>query len=133
MSISATSAFPIPPNAIANYIPGQGNDIGPLQGVDWQATAVTAVAQFGFVDEFPQLNFTGNTEIQRVTYSSSTPPFKTKCQRWYNATRSSTTVDNGSGIFNTGNTKFTLSSHGYGTWCFEPNLQALYQLGGSAN
>ncbi|HLY06826.1 MAG TPA: hypothetical protein VKR31_13870, partial [Rhizomicrobium sp.] len=124
-----------PVNAIANYIPGQGNDIGPLQGVDWQATQVKIPngGALTYYDEFPQSNFIMNqNDITSVTYSTSTPPFKAKCQRWYN-TIGPIFVRNGTGIHNTGGNDYRLTSGGYGEWCFDPSQQALYQLRGSAN
>ncbi|HLY06824.1 MAG TPA: hypothetical protein VKR31_13860 [Rhizomicrobium sp.] len=123
--------------AVTNYQAGQGNDIESLQGVDWQATQMPVQPNFPYFDTLPQINLTtiggSGAIIQLVSFSASMPPFKTKCQRWYNTTSSLITVTNGNGIYNTGGAALPLTSHSFGEWCLDPGTQALYQLGGSNN
>jgi hypothetical protein len=125
-----------PAKAINNYVPGQGNDIEALQGVDWEATLPTFNSTaLNYEDGFPQINLTSVPSGQIATLSLPTlRPFKTKCQRLFNLTGTSVTVvDNQNGFNNTGGANYTLTKNGYGEWCFDPNKQALYQIEGSAN
>ncbi|HLY04284.1 MAG TPA: hypothetical protein VKR31_00905 [Rhizomicrobium sp.] len=126
-----------PANAIGHYQPGQGNDPQSLLGVNWQRTGINQGSSSGtvaFTDEFPQINWTGTGAITGVTFSTSMPPFKTNCQRWYNKNNTGTVaISNGTGIHNTGASSFNLTQGGYAGYCLDPTLQALYQEFGSAN
>ena len=126
-----------PSSAIAHYQPGQGNAPQNLLGVNGERTSINqggTSTPLAFTDEFPQINLTGIGTINSVTFSTTMPPFKTNCARWWNKNSGpNIPVTNGTGIHNTGAATFSLTNGGYGTWCFDPSLQALYQQSGSAN
>src|SRR5579862_7727814 len=127
-----------PANAIANYIPGQGNDIGPLQGVDWEATLPTFTSTtLNYEDTSPQINLKSVPGGGTITglFLPTLRPFKTTCLRLFNLTGTAVTISGPLGGFhNTGGGSYSLTANnGYGEWCFDPKTQGLYQINGSAN